>query len=175
MGKTFMIADTHFGDGVKGIIGFEKRPFRDEDDMIKRLIVNWNREVSSEDTVYHLGDVFWGLSDTKRKNIMKQLNGDKILVMGNHDRDKDMEYWRNLGFSKVYDVPILFNNFFILSHEPLYMTQGPYVNIFGHVHGNRAYKDFSETSFCVSVERLTMRYKPIEFEQIRKYISLALG
>lgn len=175
MGRTFMISDTHFGDNEKGIISFENRPFKDKDDMIDKLIKNWNKEVRPEDTVYHLGDVFWGLKWEERQDIIKKLNGTKILIMGNHDRNGDIEYWLKLGFDKVYDIPVVYNDFFILSHEPLYMTNSPYKNIFGHVHGNKAYKDFSETSFCVCVERKTMKYKPIDFEDIKKYIYSKLS
>jgi calcineurin-like phosphoesterase family protein len=46
----------------------------------------------------------------------------------------------------------------------------PYANIFGHVHGNPAYKDYSSQSFCVSVERIN--YTPILFEDIRLAMSL---
>ena len=175
MGRTFFISDTHFGDNDKGIISFERRPFKDKDDMINKLIENWNSEVRPGDAVWHLGDVFWGLEREEREDILKRLNGTKMLVMGNHDRNGDIDYWLKLGFDKVYDLPVVFNDFFILSHEPLYMTSGPYVNIFGHVHGNKAYKDYSETSFCVCVERKPMRYKPIDFENIKKYIYSTLN
>ena len=136
--KTFLISDTHFGDNLKGIINFENRPFKGRDDMIDGLILRWNSVVGSDDKVYHLGDVFWGMTDEERKSIISRLNGEKYLIMGNHDRDKSPDYWRDLGFKEVYDLPVILNNFVILSHESLYMVDGPYVNVFGHVHGNKA-------------------------------------
>lgn len=172
--KDYLISDTHFGDGEKGIISFERRPFKDANDMIDKLIENWNTVVKKSDTIWHLGDVFWGLEDDIRKCILRSLNGHKMLVLGNHDRDKDTQYWRDLGFEEAYDRPVILNDFFILSHEPLYMTSGPYVNVFGHVHGNKAYKDFSETSFCACVERETMDYKPIGIDKVRKYVASTL-
>jgi calcineurin-like phosphoesterase family protein len=45
----------------------------------------------------------------------------------------------------------------------------PYANIFGHVHANPIYKDFSPQSFCVSVERIN--YTPISFEEIKRVIA----
>lgn len=166
MDKEFIISDTHFGDNGNGIIKFEDRPFTNGDDMINTMTEYWNKVVSEQDTVYHLGDVFWELEDTRRKEIIKELNGHKILIMGNHDRNFDISYWMDLGFEKVYDVPVIINGFTILSHEPLYMTYGPYINIFGHVHGNRAYKDYSETSFCACVERELINYRPFDLSKV---------
>ena len=45
----------------------------------------------------------------------------------------------------------------------------PYANIFGHVHANPIYKDFSEQSFCVSVERIN--YTPVSFDEIKRVIA----
>ena len=170
--KTYLISDTHFGDNEKGIINFERRPFQSRMDMIDKLVEYWNSIVGPEDRVYHLGDVFWGMTDEERKLVISRLNGEKYLVMGNHDMDRTTEYWRSLGFKEAYDVPVILNNFVILSHEPLYMVDGPYVNIFGHVHGNKAYKDLSETSFCVCVERDTMNYRPISLSEILNEIQI---
>ena len=167
---TYFISDTHFGESEDGflVLGREDM-FRDKEDMIIQLISNWNDTVSEEDTVYHLGDVFWGLSDDKRKAIINKLNGHKILVMGNHDRDHTVEYWKTIGFDKVYDVPILYNNGFLLSHEPVYLNYGAIVNIFGHVHLSTIYKDYSPTHFCACVERIN--YTPVTEEYVRFCIN----
>ncbi|MCM1505672.1 MAG: hypothetical protein NC177_00835 [Ruminococcus flavefaciens] len=45
----------------------------------------------------------------------------------------------------------------------------PYANIFGHVHANPLYKDVSEQSFCVSMERTA--YRPVEFTDIKRQIN----
>lgn len=171
--KTYLISDTHLGDNENGIIKFERRPFTSRNDMIEKFIINWNSVVKVDDKVYHLGDVFWGMSDEERKSIISRLNGEKYLVMGNHDRDKSTEYWRSLGFKEAYDLPVILNNFIILSHESLYMVDGPYVNIFGHVHGNKSYKDVSEISFCVCPERKLMNYTPISLYDALDYIQKA--
>lgn len=168
MSKEYIISDLHFGDDENGIIAFERRPFADKDTMIRALISFYNSVVTKDDIVYNLGDVFWGLTDEERKSILSKLNGRKILIMGNHDRDHDAQYWRDLGFEEVYDHPIIIRGFLILSHEPLYMTVGPYFNFFGHVHGNKIYKDYCSTGFCACVERETMQYRPIEIDEALK-------
>ena len=90
-------------------------------------------------------------------------------MKGNHDT-KSNEHYRRAGFCEVYDLPVIFQGFWLLSHEPLYVCQNmPYANIFGHVHANPIYKDFSPQSFCVSVERIN--YTPISFEEIKRVVA----
>ena len=167
---TYFISDTHFGESEDGfyVLGREN-DFIDKNDMIQKLTENWNAVVSENDTVYHLGDVFWGMTDKERKQVLSNLLGHKILVMGNHDRDYPVEYWREIGFEKVYDVPILYNGSFLLSHEPIYLNYGSIINVFGHVHINTIYKDYSPTHFCACVERIN--YTPVAEGYIRKCIS----
>ena len=75
-----------------------------------------------------------------------------------------------LGFEKAYDKPILFDNFIILSHIPLFLPEYmPYANIFCHVHNDEKYASVTKNSFCVSVERID--YKPISYEEIKKRIE----
>ncbi len=78
--------------------------------------------------------------------------------------------YRRLGFAEVYDKPIILNGFWILSHEPLYVSENmPYANIFGHVHASPIFKDFSKHHFCVTVERIG--YTPISFEDLLQKVS----
>ena len=102
-------------------------------------------------------------------NICKSLNGKKILVMGNHD-EHTPNWYRECGFEEVSRFPVIYENFWILSHEPMYVnTNMPYANIFGHIHSNPIYKTVSNQSACVSVERID--YRPVEFSEIKKLIA----
>ena len=160
MAKDYFIADTHFGHDA--IIRYENRPFKDTKEQEDVLIKNWNEVVQAEDTVYVLGD--FGMSDSKEETmrLCNMLNGKKILIMGNHDTNEP-EWYRNCGFDEAIRWPILYENFWVLSHEPLYINENmPYANVYGHVHANPTYKDSSRQSVCVCVERT--EYKPISFE-----------
>lgn len=162
MAKTYFIADLHFGD--EGIIRYENRPFTDAADMEKCLINNWNTAVLPEDTVYVLGD-FSCNEEEKDGELLRKLNGTKILVMGNHDNHRKPQQWRELGFAECSQWPIIWKEFFILSHEPMYINENmPYANVYGHIHNNPSYKDVSKQSACVCVERID--YKPISFESL---------
>lgn len=162
--RTFFIADTHFGS--ENIRLYENRPFGSVSEMDRAMIVGWNETVSPEDTVWHLGD--FG-AEGHEAEILSKLNGTIKLVKGNHDKETNA-YYRQAGFAEVYDLPVLYDGFFILSHEPQYVnTNMPYANLFGHVHGNPMYKDFSPQHVCVCVERTDN--KPIPMEEIRHKIA----
>lgn len=157
--KTFFIADPHFDS--QSILLYENRPFATVEAMNETMIKRWNEAVSPEDQVYVIGD-FGG--DGREKEILDQLNGRKLLVKGNHDFMSN-EYYRQAGFAEVYDLPVLYEGFFLLSHEPLYVnTNMPYANLFGHVHANPIYRNYSHHHFCVCVERTD--YRPMTLEEI---------
>lgn len=97
------------------------------------------------------------------------MNGRKYLVKGNHDT-KSNEYYRSAGFKEVYDMPVLFRGFWILSHDVVYVNRNmPYANLLGHVHNSPIVKDYSNQHFCVSAERIS--YTPIIFEAIETKIK----
>lgn len=155
----YFIADTHFGD--ERIRRYENRPFDNVQDMDRELIRCWNETVSPEDTVYVLGD--WGnLSPTF-------LQGTKYLIKGNHDTLTNQAY-RDMGFTEVYDMPVILDEFWILSHEPLYVCENmPYANLFGHVHASPLYRTFSSQHYCVSAERIS--YTPVSFQAVKDRIQ----
>ena len=157
--NTWMISDTHFYHD--NIIKYENRPFKGVHDMNKQLIINWNNKIRKDDKVIHLGDFGLGKTDDL-KNILSQLNGHKILIRGNHDRSR--QAMLNMGFDEVYDYPIIYKGFYILSHEPLYVDQNmPYVNIHGHIHGNKMNNDHYY-NMCVEHHE----YAPVNFMDIQK-------
>ena len=78
----FYIADMHLGH--KNVLKFDNRPFLSVSEMDKVLIENWNSRVSTNDDVYLLGDVCYR-SEHIPAWYLKQLNGRKHLIQGNHD------------------------------------------------------------------------------------------
>ncbi len=160
----YFIADTHFSD--KNIMRYENRPFKSIEEMNQELIYRWNCTVKKNDMVYVLGD--FG-ADKNESFILNQLNGKKYLLKGNHD-NYDNQYYRDAGFTEVYDTPIILNEFWILSHKPMYVNQNmPYANIFGHVHNSPIFHTYSNQHYCVSVERIN--YTPISMHEIIKKVQ----
>ena len=157
--KYFVISDTHFGH--KNIIDYCNRPFNSVEDMDKTLIKNWNETVSNNDLIIHLGD-FALTSKDRIKEIVSQLNGKKILILGNHDNYTE-QFYREVGFHTVSKFPILYGGtcenpgFYLMSHAPLILGETtPYFNFYGHVHNDSRYIE-NATSKCVSVERIGYR------------------
>ncbi len=162
----YLIADTHFGDAA--ILRYENRPFRSVEEMDEALIRNWNSTITSEDTVFVLGD-FSAYDLKKTAAICQRLNGHKHLIMGNHDTASVHDYLA-CGFENVSRYPIIYEQFWMLSHEPLYLNRNmPYANIFGHVHDNPMYRTDSPQSFCVCAERIG--YTPIRFDEVRERVA----
>ena len=157
--RIFFIADTHFGsDAVRR---YENRPFDNVSEMDKAMIERWNSVVAPNDIVWHLGD--FGAEGCE-KQVVANLNGSILFVKGNHDTETN-DYYRQVGFREVYDYPILLQGFWLLSHDPQYVSENtPYANIFGHVHQNPMYTTCGSHHFCVSAERIN--YTPISFDEI---------
>lgn len=91
----FIISDTHWSH--KNILKHTNRPFSSVEEMDETMVENWNKVVRPEDTVYHLGDVFW--NKAKAQTIAPRLNGRKIVVLGNHDWGAG--YMESLGFQAL--------------------------------------------------------------------------
>lgn len=80
--RNFYIADTHFGHS--NVIRFDHRPFADIYQMEDAMVMLWNAAVRKDDMVYILGDFVWGKADEWLR-LVKKLNGQKTLILGNHD------------------------------------------------------------------------------------------
>lgn len=160
----YFIADTHFSEG--NIMRYENRPFESAEAMNREIVSRWNGVVREEDEVYVLGD--FGAAGQEAL-MLDRLKGKKYLVKGNHDTESN-QYYRDAGFAEVYDHPVIIEDFWILSHEPLYVnTNMPYANLFGHVHNSPIIKTFSRQHYCVSVERIG--YTPISMDEIVRRIQ----
>ena len=81
--KIYFTSDNHYNHG--NIIKFCNRPFGSLDEMNNVMIAKWNETVPTDGLVFHLGDFAWG-GFQQWKKIREQLNGNIILIKGNHDR-----------------------------------------------------------------------------------------
>ena len=134
MGKNFYISDTHFGH--HNIIRYDNRHFVSVEEMDSTLIKNWNSVVSSEDTVYILGDTSW-YQEEETSKILAQLNGYKILIKGNHDRVGNNRSY----YDRVTDYLEIRDNGrkVIMSHYPIMFWNNQFhdsIHLYGHVHNS---------------------------------------
>jgi calcineurin-like phosphoesterase family protein len=163
MSNIFLISDTHFGHvGVTQFLredGTKLRPWDNIEEMDEALVSNWNKIVTPKDKVYHLGDV---VINRKHLKTLLRLNGEKVLVKGNHDIFRINEYLEH--FKDVRGYHILDN--LIMSHIPIHPdSRGRFRgNIHGHLHANTVGDPWY---YNVSVEQIN--YTPIPFETVREY------
>ena len=185
MPAVFLVSDTHFGHA--GVCRFTRgdgvtklRPWTDPAEMDEAMVKAWNERVRPNDKVYHLGDV---VMNRKALPIMDRLNGDKVLIRGNHDIFKDEDYRKYFRELRAYHVM----NGMILSHIPIHEESlGRFgCSIHGHLHANRVMKprgvdaktgkilysdEIDPRYFNVSVEQLP-DFAPILFEDVLKKIK----
>jgi calcineurin-like phosphoesterase family protein len=170
MPSVFLVSDTHFGHaGVCRFLrddGTKLRPWDNPEEMDEHMVKVWNETVKPTDKVYHLGDV---VINRKAMSILHRLNGDKVLIRGNHDIFRDEEYRQHFRELRAYHVM----NGMILSHIPIHEESlGRFgVNIHGHLHANRVKKDgkIDVRYHCVCVEQTDFR--PILFEDVIQRIK----
>jgi calcineurin-like phosphoesterase family protein len=133
--------------------------------MDEFMVKAWNERVRPNDKVYHLGDV---VINRRALATLERLNGDKVLIRGNHDIFRDDEYRKYFRELRAYHVM----NGMILSHIPIHEESlGRFgTNIHGHLHANRVMKDgaVDVRYHCVCVEATD--FAPILFEDVIKRI-----
>ena len=174
MPAVFLVSDTHFGHaGVCRFLrndGTKLRPWDNPEEMDEYMVEAWNKKVRPNDKVYHLGDV---VINRRALKILALLNGDKVLIRGNHDIFRDTEYRHYFREIRAYHVM----NGMILSHIPIHSDSlGRFgTNIHGHLHSNRVMQDgVIDTRYhCVCVEQTD--FAPILFEDVIKRIEAEGG
>lgn len=173
----YFTSDLHFSH--TNIITIKKRPFNDADEMNQCLITNWNSAITQKDEVYILGDVTMKGADVAN-NILKQLNGNKYLVKGNHDY-----FVKKLGFDKsifrdVYDYKELKYNgkLFILMHYPIddwNRKRHGSIMLHGHQHNSPEYNINNRNNgilrYDVGVDANDM--KPVSIDYILEFFGIS--
>ena len=175
MPSVFLVSDTHFGHA--GVCRFTRndgctplRPWDDAAEMDEAMVAAWNERVRPNDKVYHLGDV---VINRRALAIMSRLNGDKVLIRGNHDIFRDIEYRQYFRELRAYHVM----NGMILSHIPLHTESlGRFgVNIHGHLHANRVKKIRgvnAKTGELLYSDEIDPRYHNVSVEQLPDFAPI---
>ena len=175
MPSVFLVSDTHFGHA--GVCRFTRndgctplRPWDDAAEMDEAMVAAWNERVRPNDKVYHLGDV---VINRRALAIRSRLNGDKVLIRGNHDIFRDNEYRQYFRELRAYHVM----NGMILSHIPLHTESlGRFgVNIHGHLHANRVKKIRgvnAKTGELLYSDEIDPRYHNVSVEQLPDFAPI---
>lgn len=166
----FYTSDLHFGH--TNVIAYDTRPFKNREEMDRELICRWNERVQKEDEAYILGD-FCYRSDKSPEWYLRQLQGRKHLIIGNHDEvllnnPKAMAY-----FETVETIACISDGErrICLSHFPLAEWSGMrkgYWHIYGHLHGRKeaAYYYMKERERALNAGGMLNGYAPVTFEEL---------
>jgi calcineurin-like phosphoesterase family protein len=171
MANIFFASDHHFGHA--NILTFKRddgtplREFQDIDHMNETIVRKHNEVVRPGDKVYFLGDV---CMDRKSKGleILQRMNGEKVLIKGNHDQCKPeayLKYFKDIRGSHQFEG-------LIMTHIPIHPESLARwgLNIHGHLHYQVVKMPLSQLPdkryFNVSMERID--YTPISLEEIKK-------
>lgn len=137
----FITADLHIGH--KNILSYcpDTRQYDSVDAMNSALLSEWNSIVTPDDTVYIVGDVLMG-SVNNGIGVLSQLNGRKVLIVGNHDRGNLSNPTFVDCFEAIHDyLEIKVNKHkVVLFHYPIFEWNGMHygsVMLHGHVHQNK--------------------------------------
>jgi len=169
----YFTADPHLlHEGILNI-----RPFKSTDEQTEVIVKNWNTVVTSGDIVYVLGDVALPKNPKLRvseiENILYQLNGQKFLILGNHDlKNKALLALYKKVFVKVVDVlyikeqrqKIFLSHY---AHRCWRASMHGSWHLFGHSHGSLLQHG---KSFDVGMD--LWNFTPVSFDRIKESMDL---
>lgn len=153
----FYTSDNHFNH--KNIIGYCARPYANVDEMHEDMIRRWNAVVGADDVVYHLGDFGFGSFESLR-GFVQRLNGQKIIVKGNHD--KGIPRLLEMGFQAACNSMEREDGGvrWLLIHNPYGVTAK---NVLcGHVH-----EKWERKGNVINVGVDVRNFTPVTIEQLR--------
>ena len=171
MQDTWLISDTHFGHTnaytfTKDDGTLLRHPYTSAEECDTAMIENWNRVVKPSDKVYHLGDI---VINKKHLPTLAKLNGEKILIKGNHDIEKIhrfTEYFRDVrGSHQLAGM--------LLTHIPIHPQSLARwgCNVHGHLHAKQVMlgDEPDPRYICVSVEQIN--FTPIHLDEVVKIMA----
>ena len=196
--STYFTSDWHIGH--TNVLRLDNRPFTDLDHMNRVLINNYNSTVGTQDTCYFLGDM--GLCRPEvLATVVSQLNGKKILILGNHD--KGSIAMAKMGFDLVLNAGAVTigGQLVTMTHCPLRGTFREVVegmkgsqpgehwhgesrhilyslpdfgqlHLHGHVHSGPANDKPRTTHNQFDVGVAANKYRPVRTSEIESWIAL---
>ena len=144
-------SDLHIGH--ENVLRFDNRGFANVEEMNEEIIRRWNAKVKPGDIVYVLGDFIWKLQDDQVHKLLKKLNGQIILIKGNHDRFIKNAKTKSLlaGIKDMDDINVTLKDGtarrVVLSHYfmPFYVgARYNGIHLYGHFHNSQEHYDALE-------------------------------
>jgi len=158
--RVFVWSDIHFGH--KNIITYTGRPFYDVTAMNASMIANYKAVIKEDDIVIFGGDISF-MSEALTNDILHQLPGHKIQIVGNHDIDRKGNL-TNMHFDERHLCLVVTDNQsgiqLLFTHYPMDKVPKNCVNVHGHIHNHLA----NPWNINICVEHTN--YSPISLDGI---------
>lgn len=173
MSEIYIISDTHFNHSRILEFTDEKgkkiREFQDVHEMNEKMIYEWNSTVRDNDHVIHLGDVIFGNPD-EYHHILNRLNGQKSLILGNHDYDASYfkDHFKTIRSSlrfEIDDMTLFFSHYPTVKECFIYDDKKTF-NIHGHIHEKKMNDPVYE-NMCVE----HLQYRPLNIDILLDYLK----
>ena len=170
MANIFFASDHHLGHS--NILTFKRedgsplRNFAHITEHDEYIISQHNARVGKKDKTYYLGDV---AMSHKSLYLLDRMNGEKVLIKGNHDTAKlsqYLPYFKDIRGSHQMDGVIMTH---IPIHPESLARWG--VNIHGHLHYNKVEDKygFPDTRYFNCCMECLDNYTPVSLEEIKKF------
>jgi calcineurin-like phosphoesterase family protein len=192
--KVWFTSDTHVSHKniLKHCPGRAEAGKFDIDDVEahdKWIIDVWNSTIGKRDIVYILGDFSFASPDIIKKQILPKLNGQKYLILGNHDKSSEhlQGYFTQItqmkeAVFKRKNFPFIEEDSFrvFMCHYPMVTWEGKQygvVQIHGHCHGRLdGYNEKSiDLRVDVGIDGKLADFKPVSLDELYKYFKKKTG
>ena len=171
----YYISDMHLGD--YGIMKYQSHGrFKSVEERDQTIIDNFNARVKRDDDVYILGDV---ISHAHRSyaHYLRQLNGQKHLIAGNHDHDLVRDNKARSYFVSIDEIKYIVDgeHKIILCHYPMAEWNGyqkGVCHVYGHIHDHEnlsgAFMQFLLKQGILALNAAVMvnDYQPVTFDEM---------
>lgn len=165
MAKTWLTADWHLGEDRMHLM---QRPFNDPDVMGTHILRMHNSVVKPEDELIIVGDVVYKERPEYLK-YLKQFNGRKTLIRGNHDRvftDADLKEYFEEVVPEGSGLVRQFKGYTCwLTHYPT-KSRPDMFNLVGHIHAA-----WQVQLNCVNVGVDVHHFYPVDSDQVEFYVN----
>lgn len=140
---TYYTSDTHFNEQRSFDYSMRGIYFNSLEHSTEEMIKRWNKTVSEEDIVYHLGD----FGDFE---VAKRLNGNIHLLFGNYERDGQIPTEEQRRYFEHIEHKLCIEDKYTMVHEPeniktikhglFHSNYGKIFYLFGHIHEKQKVK-----------------------------------
>jgi len=165
--KYYITADFHFSH--HNILKYCNRPFQNAPEMNQAMLERYNKLIKSDDVVFIAGD--FAFYDREIETLKKELNGNKIFIIGNHDKKSKIK-------SIINSVQVEYKGKMInIVHNPGLANPNFKYNFCGHVHNMFKFKKVHHTdkeSYIVNVGVDVWDFQPVSFDKALSDLNKAI-